>query len=276
MTSDTEYAIIAKVLCKVSIQKVHNKIFYRTGDREMSGHSKFANIKHKKEKNDAAKGKIFTRIGREIAVAVKEGGPDVNNNSKLKDIVAKAKANNMPNDTIDRSIKKAAGEGNNVNYEFVSYEGYGPSGIAIIVDALTDNKNRTAANVRNAFTKGNGNVGTQGCVSFMFDKKGQIIIDKEECDMDADDLMMLALDAGAEDFAEEEDSYEIITDPETFSTVFEALEEAKIVTVSAEVTMIPQTWGTLTDEGDIKSMNKILDLLDEDDDVQQVYHNWDE
>ena len=242
----------------------------------MSGHSKFANIKHKKEKNDAAKGKIFTRIGREIAVAVKEGGPDVNNNSKLKDIVAKAKANNMPNDTIERSIKKASGEGANVNYEFVSYEGYGPNGIAIIVDALTDNKNRTAANVRNAFTKGNGNVGTQGCVSFMFDKKGQIIIDKEECSMDADDLMMLALDAGAEDFAEEEDSYEIITEPDAFSAVFEALEAAKIATVSAEVTMIPQTWGTLTDEQDIKSMNKILDLLDEDDDVQEVYHNWDE
>ena len=242
----------------------------------MSGHSKFANIKHKKEKNDAAKGKIFTRIGREIAVAVKEGGPDPNNNSKLKDIVAKAKANNMPNDTIDRSIKKAAGEGANVNYEFVSYEGYGPNGIAIIVDALTDNKNRTAANVRNAFTKGNGNVGTQGCVSFMFDKKGQIIIDKEECSMDADDLMMLVLDAGAEDFAEEEESYEIITEPDAFSGVFEALEAAKIATVSAEVTMIPQTWGTLTDEQDIKSMNKILDLLDEDDDVQEVYHNWDE
>ncbi|MBE5950055.1 MAG: YebC/PmpR family DNA-binding transcriptional regulator [Lachnospiraceae bacterium] len=242
----------------------------------MSGHSKFANIKHKKEKNDAAKGKIFTRIGREIAVAVKEGGPDPNNNSKLKDIVAKAKANNMPNDTIERSIKKASGEGANVNYEFVSYEGYGPNGIAIIVDALTDNKNRTAANVRNAFTKGNGNVGTQGCVSFMFDKKGQIIIDKEECSMDADDLMMLVLDAGAEDFAEEEDSYEIITEPDAFSSVFEALEAAKIATVSAEVTMIPQTWGTLTDEQDIKSMNKILDLLDEDDDVQEVYHNWDE
>jgi len=242
----------------------------------MSGHSKFANIKHKKEKNDAAKGKIFTRIGREIAVAVKEGGPDPNNNSKLKDIVAKAKANNMPNDTIERSIKKASGEGANVNYEFVSYEGYGPNGIAIIVDALTDNKNRTAANVRNAFTKGNGNVGTQGCVSFMFDKKGQIIIDKEECSMDADDLMMLVLDAGAEDFAEEEDSYEIITEPDAFSGVFEALEAAKIATVSAEVTMIPQTWGTLTDEQDIKSMNKILDLLDEDDDVQEVYHNWDE
>ena len=242
----------------------------------MSGHSKFANIKHKKEKNDAAKGKIFTIIGREIAVAVKEGGPDPANNFKLAQVIAKAKSNNMPNDTIERGIKKAAGDVGNVNYEYVTYEGYGPNGIAIIVDALTDNKNRTAANVRNAFTKGNGNVGTQGCVSFMFDKKGQIIIDKEECDLDADDLMMLALDAGAEDFAEEEDSYEIITAPEDFSAVFAALEEAKITTASAEVTMIPQTWGTLTDEQDIKSMNKILDLLDEDDDVQEVYHNWDE
>ena len=242
----------------------------------MSGHSKFANIKHKKEKNDAAKGKIFTIIGREIAVAVKEGGPDPANNYKLAQIIAKAKSNNMPNDTIERGIKKASGEGSNVNYEYCTYEGYGPSGTAIIVKCLTDNKNRTASNVRNAFTKGNGNVGTQGCVSFMFDKKGQIIIDKEECSMDADDLMMLALDAGAEDFAEEEDSYEIITEPDAFSGVFEALEAAKIATVSAEVTMIPQTWGTLTDEQDIKSMNKILDLLDEDDDVQEVYHNWDE
>lgn len=243
----------------------------------MSGHSKFANIKHKKERNDSAKGKIFTRLGREIAVAVKEGGSaDVNNNSRLKDVVAKAKANNMPNDTIDRSIKKAAGDGNAVNYEFVSYEGYGPNGVAIIVDALTDNKNRTAANVRSAFTKGNGNIGTPGCVSFMFDKKGQIIIDKEECKMDADDLMMLALDAGAADFEEEEDSFEITTEPNDFSKVCEALEAAKIAMVSAEVTMIPQTWGELTDEKDIKNMNRILDLLDEDDDVQQVYHNWDE
>ena len=161
----------------------------------MSGHSKFANIKHKKEKNDAAKGKIFTIIGREIAVAVKEGGPDPANNSKLRDVIAKAKSNNMPNDTIERGIKKAAGDANSVNYEYVSYEGYGPSGTAIIVDALTDNKNRTAANVRNAFTKGKGNVGTPGCVSYMFDKKGQIIVDKEECEMEADDLMMMALDA---------------------------------------------------------------------------------
>ena len=242
----------------------------------MSGHSKFANIKHKKEKNDAAKGKIFTIIGREIAVAVKEGGPDPANNSRLRDVIAKAKANNMPNDTIDRGIKKAAGDANSVNYEYVSYEGYGPSGTAIIVDALTDNKNRTAANVRNAFTKGKGNVGTPGCVSYMFDKKGQIIIDKENCDMDADYLMMAALDAGAEDFSEEEDSFEIITDPDSFSEVRQALEDAGIEMASAEVTMIPQTYVELTDEQDLYCINKILDLLDADDDVQQVYHNWDE
>ncbi len=242
----------------------------------MSGHSKFANIKHKKEKNDAARGKIFTIIGREIAVAVKEGGADPANNSRLRDVIAKAKANNMPNDTIDRGIKKAAGNASAVNYEYVSYEGYGPSGIAIIVDALTDNKNRTAANVRSAFTKGNGSVGTQGCVSYMFDKKGQIIIDREECEMDPDDLMMLALDAGAEDFSEEADSFEVITDSDAFSQVRQALESEGIVMAQAEVTMIPQTYVTLTDEGDIKNLQKTLDLLDEDDDVQNVYHNWDE
>ena len=242
----------------------------------MSGHSKFANIKHKKEKNDAAKGKIFTIIGREIAVAVKEGGPDPANNSKLRDVIAKAKANNMPNDTIDRGIKKAAGDANSVNYEVVTYEGYGPNGTAIIVDALTDNKNRTAANVRNAFTKGHGNVGTQGCVSYMFDKKGQIIIDKEAYEGDADELMMTALDAGAEDFNEEEDSFEILTSPEDFSAVRQALEDAKIPMVEAEVTMIPQTYVELTDEQDIKNIQRTLDLLDEDDDVQMVYHNWDE
>ena len=242
----------------------------------MSGHSKFANIKHKKEKNDAARGKIFTVIGREIAVAVKEGGPDPNNNSKLRDVIAKAKANNMPNDTIERGIKKAAGDASSVNYVSITYEGYGPNGTAIIVDALTDNKNRTASNVRNAFTKGGGNVGTTGCVSFMFDQKGQIIIDKEECEMDADDLMMIALDAGAEDFSEEEDSFEILTAPDDFSQVREALENEKIVMASAEVTMVPQTYVELTSEEDIKKMNKILDLLDEDDDVQAVYHNWDE
>ena len=242
----------------------------------MSGHSKFANIKHKKEKNDAAKGNIFTMIGRELAVAVKEGGPDPANNFKLAQVVAKAKANNMPNDTIERGIKKAAGDGNSVNYETATYEGYGPSGTAIIVKCLTDNKNRTAANVRNAFTKGHGSIGTQGCVSYMFDEKGQIIIDKEECDMDADDLMMQALDAGAEDFADEEDSYEITTAPADFDAVRAALEEAGITMASAEVTMIPQTYVTLTDEADITNIGRILDLLDDDDDVQEVYHNWEE
>lgn len=242
----------------------------------MSGHSKFANIKHKKEKNDAAKGKIFTMIGREIAVAVKEGGPDPSNNFKLAQVIAKAKANNVPNDTIDRGIKKAAGEAGSVNYETATYEGYGPSGTAIIVKCLTDNKNRTAANVRNCFTKGQGSIGTQGCVSYMFDEKGQIIIDKEECEMDADDLMMLALDAGAEDFSEEDDSFEIITAPGDFDAVRTALEEAKIAMVSAEVTMIPQTYVTLTEEADIINIGRILDLLDDDDDVQEVYHNWEE
>lgn len=242
----------------------------------MSGHSKFANIKHKKEKNDAAKGKIFTIIGREIAIAVKEGGADPANNSKLRDVIAKAKANNMPNDTIERGIKKAAGDGDSVNYVQVTYEGYGPSGTAIIVDALTDNKNRTAANVRNAFTKGQGNIGIQGCVSYLFDQKGQIIIAKEDCDMDADDLMMMALDAGAEDFSEEEDSFEVITAPDDFSAVREALEAENIPMASAEVTMIPQTYVSLTDEKDITNIQRILDLLDEDDDVQEVYHNWEE
>ncbi|MBQ1896408.1 MAG: YebC/PmpR family DNA-binding transcriptional regulator [Lachnospiraceae bacterium] len=242
----------------------------------MSGHSKFANIKHKKEKNDAAKGKIFTIIGREIAVAVKEGGPDPSNNFKLATVIAKAKANNMPNDTIERGIKKAAGEGGNVNYEYITYEGYGPSGIAIIVDTLTDNKNRTAANVRAAFTKGGGNVGTPGCVSFMFDKKGLIIVDKEETELSADDLMMTALDAGAEDFSEEEDSYEIYTDPDAFDEVNKKLMDAGIPMLSAEVTMIPQNYVELSNEDDIKCLNRILDLLDEDDDVQNVYHNWDE
>jgi YebC/PmpR family DNA-binding regulatory protein len=242
----------------------------------MSGHSKFANIKHKKERNDSTKGKIFTKLGREIAVCVKESGADPNTNSRLKDIIAKAKANNMPNDTIDRSIKKAAGDANAVNYETVTYEGYGPNGIAIIVVALTDNKNRTAANVRNAFTKGSGNVGSQGCVSFMFDRKGQIIIDKEECDMKSDDLMMVVLEAGAEDFAEEEDSFEIFTEPDDFSSVRENIEKAGIAMAQADISMIPQTWVELSGEQDVKYMQRILDLLDEDDDVQEVYHNWSE
>ena len=243
----------------------------------MSGHSKFANIKHKKERNDAAKGKIFTKIGREITVAVKEGGgPDPTSNSRLRDAIAKAKSNNMPNDTIDRNIKRAAGEGASDNYEHITYEGYGPGGTAIIVKTLTDNKNRTASNVKNAFSKGNGNVGTPGCVSFMFDEKGQILISKEDCDMDADELMMLALDAGAEDFNEEEDSFEVLTAPEDFSDVRLKLEEAQIPMTDAEVTMIPQTYVELTKEEDVKNIQKTLDLLEEDDDVQDVYHNWNE
>ena len=242
----------------------------------MSGHSKFANIKHKKEKNDAKKGKIFTMLGREIQVAVKAGGPDPAVNGKLRDVIAKCKANNMPNDTIDRSIKKAAGGGEDVEYENVTYEGYGPNGVAVIVEVLTDNRNRAAANVRNAFTKGGGNVGNSGCVSFMFDEKGLIVIDKEEIDMDEEELMMAALDAGAEDFAAEEDSYEITTAPDDFSAVRETLEAAGIPMASAEVTMIPQTYTELTDEEDIKKMNKLLEMLDDDDDVQNTYHNWDE
>lgn len=242
----------------------------------MSGHSKFANIKHKKERIDAARGKIFTVIGREIAVAVKEGGADPANNNKLRDVIAKAKANNMPNDTIERGIKKAAGDMNSVNYELLTYEGYGPNGVAIIVDALTDNKNRTAANVRSAFTKGGGNVGTPGSVAYLFDKKGQIIIDKEECMIDGDELMMIALDAGAEDFSEEEDSFEILTAPEDFSSVRESLEAAGILMAEALVTMIPQIRIELKDEESVKKMNKLLDLLDLDDDVQATYHNWEE
>lgn len=242
----------------------------------MSGHSKFANIKHKKEKNDAAKGKIFTVIGREIAVAVKEGGADPENNSRLRDVIAKAKANNMPNDTIERGIKKAAGDAASVNYEHTVYEGYGPNGTAIIVEALTDNKNRTAANVRNAFTKGGGSVGTMGCVSYMFDEKGQIIIDKEEYSADADEFMMETLDMGAEDFIDNEDNFEIITEPGKFSEVREAIEKKGIPMVEADIKMLPQNYVTLKSEEDIKNINKILDLLDEDDDVQNVFHNWDE
>ncbi|MCR4851796.1 MAG: YebC/PmpR family DNA-binding transcriptional regulator [Lachnospiraceae bacterium] len=242
----------------------------------MSGHSKFANIKHKKEKNDAAKGKIFTIIGREIAVAVKEGGPDPANNFKLAQVITKAKANNMPNDTIERGIKKAAGDINGVNYKHVMYEGYGPKGVAIIVEALTDNQNRTAANVRNAFTKGYGNMGTTGCVSFMFDQKGQIIIDKEEYEGDSDELMMMALDAGAEDFNEEDDSFEILSTPEDFDGLLKAMTDNNIPMVSSEITYIPQNYVSLTDEQDIKNLNKTLDLLDDDDDVQAVYHNYDE
>ena len=237
----------------------------------MSGHSKFANIAHKKAANDAAKGKIFTRLGKEIMVAVKEGGPDVNNNSKLRQVVTKCKAANMPNDTIERAIKKAASTDMS-NFESVTYEGYGPNGTAIIVEALTDNRNRAASNIRNAFTKGGGNVGTPGCVSFMFDNKGQIIVAKEDCDKDADDLMMIALDAGAEDFEADEECYTITTTPEDFSKVREALEEQGIEFVEAEVQMVPTTYVAL-DEKAQERMEKLLDNLDELDDVMNVYHN---
>ncbi len=242
----------------------------------MSGHSKFANIRAKKEKNDAAKGKIYTIIGREIAIAVKEGGPDPNNNFKLKFAIQKAKANNMPNETIERGIKKAAGGGDDVTYQVLRYEGYGPGGVAIIVDTLTDNKNRTAANVKNAFTKGQGSIGAQNSVSFMFDKKGQIFVDKEECDMDADELMMLVLDAGAEDMKEDEDSFEILTAPEDFDAVHDALDKANVPLISAEVAMIPQNTVSVTDEQSVKNLRRTLDMLDEDDDVQQYYTNWEE
>jgi len=241
----------------------------------MSGHSKFSNIKHKKEKNDSAKGKVFTRLGREIAVAVKSGGADPAANGKLRDMIAKAKASNMPNDTIERSIKKAAGDLNAVNFESITYEGYGPSGVAVIVNTLTDNRNRAAANVRSAFTKGGGNMGAAGCVSFMFDEKGLIVINKET-KVDEDELMMLALEAGAEDFSVEEETLEILTPADNFSEVREAIEKANLPLeiLSAEVTMIPQTYTALNNPEDQKKMRKLLDMLDDEDDVIDVYHNW--
>ena len=242
----------------------------------MSGHSKFANIRAKKEKNDAAKGKIYTIIGREIAIAVKEGGPDPNNNFKLKFVIQKAKAANMPNDTIERGIKKAAGGGDGAEYQQLRYEGYGVGGVAIIVDTLTDNKNRTAANIKSAFSKGQGSLGTPNSVAFMFDNKGQIIIDKEEYEGTGDDLMMIALDAGAEDIKEEEDSFEIITDPADFDAVRQALDDAGVPVADANVAMIPQNTVSVTDETMVKNLRRTLDLLDEDDDVQQYYTNWEE
>ncbi|HCC07833.1 MAG TPA: YebC/PmpR family DNA-binding transcriptional regulator [Clostridiales bacterium] len=240
----------------------------------MSGHSKWANTKHRKAGQDAVRGKIFTKIGKEIAVAVKDGGPDSSTNRKLKDIIVKAKANNMPNDGIDRAIKKAAGDKDAINYETIIYEGYGPNGIAVIVETLTDNKNRTAASVRSAFTKGKGNMGTTGCVSFMFDEKGQILIEKTD-DMNDDDIMIIALDAGAEDFLADEEGYEIITSVDDFSDICAKLESQKFKLVSAEVKMIPQTTNKL-DEENAKSMQKMIDMFDDDEDVQNVWHNWDE
>ncbi|MDR1532119.1 MAG: YebC/PmpR family DNA-binding transcriptional regulator [Clostridiales bacterium] len=239
----------------------------------MSGHSKFANIKHKKERNDAARGRVFTRLGRELAVAVKSGGANPSANERLREAIAKAKANNMPNDTIERSIKKAAGDLNAVNYETVVYEGYGPGGVAVIVDVLTDNRNRAAANVRNAFTKGGGNLGTTGCVSFMFEEKGLIMVEKDVI-ADEDELTLMALDAGALDVSAQDEGLEIITEPEAFRAVREALEKAGIPMMSAEATRLPQTYSTLSNPEDIKRMRRLLDLLDDEDDVQNVYHNW--
>jgi len=239
----------------------------------MAGHSKFANIKHRKERQDAKRGKIFTKLGRELAVAVKMGGPDPGSNARLKEVMAKARAANMTNDTIERSIKKAAGELDNVNYEEITYEGYGPGGIAVIVQSLTDNRTRTVANVRHAFTKGGGNMGTSGSVAFQFDHVGQIAVEKTG-GVDEDELMMTALDAGARDFAAHDEGFEIITDPTDFSAVREAVEGAGFPILSAEITMLPKLTATLQDPEDVKKMNKILDLLEEDDDVQDVYHNW--
>lgn len=241
----------------------------------MAGHSKFANIKHKKEKNDAKRGKIFTKLGRELMVAVKSGGPDPENNAKLKEVIAKAKGNNMPNDTIARSIKRASGEAGNVTYENITYEGYGPNGIAVIVECLTDNKNRTAANVRHAFSKYGGNLGTSGCVAFMFEKKGQIIIERQKA-MDEDELMMIVLEAGAQDMQSEEELFEVIIDPVEFNSVYDALQEAGYEFMTAELTMLPSTMTELTSDDDLKNMEKMLDQLEDDDDVQNVWHNWDQ
>ncbi len=238
----------------------------------MSGHSKFANIKHKKEKSDAQKGKIFTKLGRELMVAIKEGGPDPDSNSKLRDAIAKCKSNNMPNDTIQRSIKKYSGEGSGVDYESVTYEGYGPNGIAVIVECLTDNKNRSASDVRHAFSKNGGNLGTAGCVSFMFDKKGQILVEVAD-GQDEEELMMTALDAGADDFSVEDGVAEILTAPESFNEVYSALEKAGLAITGGEITMIPQNYVSTDDQAVLDQMERLVDALEDSDDVQNVYTN---
>ncbi len=241
----------------------------------MSGHSKWHNIQAKKGKADAARGKIFTKLGREILLAVKQGGPDPTSNSKLKDVIAKCKANNMPNDTINNAIKKASGEGSNKTYEEITYEGYGPNGVALIVETSTDNKNRTAADVRHIFDKAGGNLGTTGCVAYMFNKKGVIVIDRTTTEMSEDDMMMLALDSGAEDFSADDECYEITTASSDFSKVREALEQNNLEFVQAEVQMVPENKIELTDES-AEKMQKLIDSLEDLDDVMNVYHNWDE
>ena len=240
----------------------------------MSGHSKWNNIKNKKEKTDAQKGKIFTKIGKEIAICVREGGGDPNTNGKLRDLIAKAKANNVPNDNIDRAIKKAMGS-EAVQYEEIVYEGYGPSGVAVIVETATDSRNRTASEVRHSFDKYGGNMGSTGCVSYMFDDKGVIILLKEDNeDADEDALMEAALEAGAEDFASDEETFEITTEVDDLTTVREALEALGYKIDSAKEDKIPQSYVTLTDEADIKNMTTLLEKLEDNDDVQNVYHNW--
>lgn len=240
----------------------------------MSGHSKWATIKRKKGAIDAKRGKLFTKLGRELTVAVKEGGPDPDSNSKLRDAIAKAKANNMPNDTIQRSIKKAAGEGKGSEYFEMVYEGYGPGGVAVIVETLTDNKNRTAGDLRHYFDKYGGNLGQNGCVSFLFDRKGVLLIEKKD-GIDEDALMMDALDVGAEDFNVEDECYEVTTAPEAFSATREALEAKGYTFEQAEINYIPQTLTQLTDEDSVKKMENLLDMLEDNDDVQGVYHSWD-
>ena len=238
----------------------------------MSGHSKWANIKHKKGKADAARGKIFTKIGREIAIAVRDGGSDPTSNGKLRDVIAKAKANNMPNDNIKRSIAKAAGELGSVNYEEITYEGYAPGGMAVIVSTVTDNRNRTASDIRHIFDKNGGSLGTNGCVSYMFDKVGLIVIERKP-GMDEDEVMMAALDAGASDIQALEDSFEVTTEVSDFSAVRENLENAGYSFLSAELTMIPQNTNEITDPDTLAKIQKMLEMLDDLDDVQDVYHN---
>ena len=238
----------------------------------MSGHSKWHNIQAKKGKADAARGKIFTKLGRELLIAVKQGGPDPAGNSKLKDVIAKCKAANMPNDTINNAIKKASGEGNAANYEEITYEGYGPNGVALIVEASTDNKNRTAADVRHAFDKSGGNLGTSGCVSYLFNKKGMIVIERETCNKDEEAVMMLALEAGAEDFEATEEIYEITVEPSNFTEVREKLEAEGLTFLEAEVQMVPTTTVALDEQAQEK-MDRLVDRLNELDDVMNVYHN---
>lgn len=239
----------------------------------MSGHSKWNNIKNKKAKTDAQKGKIFTKIGKEIAIAVRDGGADPNGNSKLRDLIAKAKAANVPNDNIDRAIKKAS-SADAVDYEEITYEGYGPSGVAVIVTAATDNRNRTAGDVRHTFDKYGGNMGTSGCVSFMFTDKGIIVIEKEDADIDEDALMEASLEAGAEDFAADGDVYEIYTEPSDLGAVREALEAAGYTVASADLDKVPQSYVTLDNPDDIKNMNLLIEHLEDNDDVQDIFHNW--